>query len=336
MPTKAKVKVEFHGDNLVEFVDNVLSNSPNAKTLLKDSLHNQVAEYAFVGEDGSLWLADNTACHAEMGYPYRGYGHYCDSTIDMRNYLYSSAKPPKVPMIVGVVNLVQFQTGGHQKLIERYGDKIDIAFAEWMANFSPYAPAYALLDQQEIFDRGLYVLDASKTASHLVGGMIAARVISEYVDIAATWYELVDRGVHPNVAFFFAHFWGSGGKFAQLYNTGHNGHCAIDGSKTTEFTKCCINFITKDERLLDPKPWNQALCYEKINAAWKGPRDRAPTFVKKLNEALASAVEGGPKKKNPFAKLDEEIGNYPEFKKGLDVATPLLNEFFRPFIQEQV
>lgn len=154
------------------------------------------------------------------------------------------------------------------------------AFIDWLVNRSPYAPAFATKDVNEILERGSFVCDAKVSSSLIVGGLIASRVMWEYTNVCKAWYELVSRGCNENLSFLLAHFadYGEGLISFRRYDEGHKSVNYYHVS--TEYVNSFIN--SKPSRL-EP-PYSELCGYKEISNTW-GPytqRDRSDCVLKEL------------------------------------------------------
>jgi len=112
--------------------------------------------------------------------------------------------------------------------IDRVGEAKALAFYEWLLNYSPYAEVFATKSAREVLDTKAAIATCEAPNNLLVGGLVATRSTYEHAGVCVAWYDLVDRGVHPDVAFVTAHVYNGGLKPTSIT---HNpiGHAAIYG-----------------------------------------------------------------------------------------------------------
>lgn len=110
------------------------------------------------------------------------------------------------------------------------GHELALTFYEWFLNYSPYAEVCVTKDYHDVVENRGLVLDPNAPAQLFGGAAIATRALTEQYDIGLTWNDLVQAGIHPNLAFMYAHN-SSGGFGHNLLRKRilHGWHVAIHG-----------------------------------------------------------------------------------------------------------
>lgn len=156
-------------------------------------------------KDGKIFDANNTACHAELGYR---------TTPDLKY----------------IVSRIQWKTPYEGKKGE-----IAEAYLDWLVRTSPYAKCFTYLKTgKECIKRGVVVAKTDRVPANLMaGGLIAARQLTEHNSIAEAWYRLVQLGVHPDIAYCHAHtvIINAAGVDTE---TGYHGHTSWYSTNTKE------------------------------------------------------------------------------------------------------
>jgi hypothetical protein len=121
--------------------------------------------------------------------------------------------------------------------------EVAIKYYDWIANRSPYAEAFVSKDAEQIINDAMVVVTSDVDGRIVVGGLMAARAISELHRIPQVWYDLVENGVHENVAFVFAHLLSTDDKCSSIFLKvqGNSNHTAI--YRDCESDEYYLNFI---------------------------------------------------------------------------------------------
>lgn len=214
-------------------------------------------------------------------------------------------------------------------------EKIARRYFEWLLHYSPYQEVFVTKRGKTAIDHGIFVADTDKPSNLLFGGLTAARMVSECDRIPNMWNDLVDSGVHPDLAFVFSHYLHKNKDKLVVSGLG-NGHTAIYGVPTTNayyagFTDVVpINFV-KNIRI-DKLSYRKTGSFSGINATWTKENDLAIKL--KLIEAIPKVLEEACKEKsksaNPFKK-DAEV-KAPDYHVGLEAVSALFKDKLKGII----
>lgn len=176
--------------------------------------------------------------------------------------------------------------------------EIVTSYYHWLLNSSPYAPIFISRDAEKVIEEAVEVIDAANPANLIVGGMTASRTASEYPYILVVWDALVKQGVHPNVAFCYAHVFrckkkdpDSIGIIPAAWN-----HAAISGDCNDAYVE---NFI--HAKMASPEGlYSEIGSYGSVQSLWHSSGGKH-----KLRAKLASWFDSLPSfgggSNNPFA-----------------------------------
>jgi hypothetical protein len=99
----------------------------------------------------------------------------------------------------GVTHLLN---GIHRQILP---DKKVRAYFQWLLNESPFSRIFLTKNVDEVLKDRIEIIDANHPSGIILGGMTASRTSSEYPYLVNIWYELTQLGVHPSIAFYYAH-----------------------------------------------------------------------------------------------------------------------------------
>lgn len=140
-----------------------------------------------------------------------------------------------------------------------------LEFIDWLINHSPWSNGFLSRSAQQVLDDKCFIANPKAPSNILIGGLIASRTLWEYHEVSRAWYELVKRGVNPNLAFLLGHKASFEGSLVSFRNN-NDGHKAVHLDRGDDYT---LNF-TKGEpkRLL--APYCEDNSYRDISATWGG------------------------------------------------------------------
>lgn len=137
---------------------------------------NDVTYIAIISKDDHITHIDTQACHW-------GLKEYHDT--------------PKY-----VVHRIQWEHNKYRQFDNKVVDK----FLRWLTVDSPYAKVFVTKGGKSNRERGYLAARCNVPDNLLAGGLFAARMLTEHFgSIVWSWWKLVERGVHPNIAFVYAH-----------------------------------------------------------------------------------------------------------------------------------
>jgi len=193
-------------------------------------------EYGVVKKDGDIYVSPNKACHAQM-----------------------HSMPKDCTAIWS-----KFPKPGHGY----HGDKVKITeqtlkFNDWLLHRSPWAQVFVPTTTEFATKKGFVIADLNQAANLIVNALIATRIPSEHYWEVARWNDLVDAGVHENMAFILTVSFGREG----VKLSGGIGHHPLDPNELTmEAVEAFMNGTPKGCN----HPYVKNQDYKPCNKVWGG------------------------------------------------------------------
>jgi hypothetical protein len=197
-----------------------------------------------------------------------------------------------------------------QKL--RVSKEVAVKYYDWLANTSPYAEAFVTKDATQIIDEAMAIVTADVDGRIVVGGLMAARAISELHRIPQVWYDLTEHGVHPNVAFVYAHILSTDENRKSLFLgvKGNSNHTALSVNSLEEYGTMVgsegyyLNFmhgIHKKHPPLKEEEYDYV-----IQSHWNVPNDtKRTTLTLFRNWFRQLELKSVTNNNNPFSKVSK-------------------------------
>lgn len=222
--------------------------------------HLSVAKYGWVWPRKGWKRSGNDACHAGLRY-----GNGKGST-----HIVNGIMTPYVP------------------------DKISLRFLEWLLNYSPYKDVFITKSPKTALRDKIIVASTEFPSNLVAGGLFASRAITEhYARIAKVWNGFLENGVHPDVAFMYAH------KFSPdpFGISPMDWHVAIDGQQMPPGN--VLNFLKNIRK--DGLIYKDTGHYQNIHDTWKSPNKEGENIkIHAQFEPLIQELARGKNTKNPF------------------------------------
>jgi hypothetical protein len=273
-------------DKITEAIDLVKKNEGN---------HYDVTSLSIITVEGKPSLLTNHACHAGL--------HQVGSH--------------KINTIVHHIQKVR-----EDRKYKEYEEDKNI-FLEWMIGFSPWKGIFRY-DFKESLDRNVLVCNTNHPNNLLVGGLISARLLSEFVSRLRVFASLVKEGVTPNSAFFFSHCYISTDKELVVNATSaHTGISPYCNEKTL------THFLKGQPQKLNPTYWDYHR-YGDIHHTWWDNDDETYHYGGGVvpagnGEEILKRVSTSVNSNNPFAKIDKAAI---PFNSGIKTLAEILKETY--------
>lgn len=245
------------------------------------------ANYSILNGKGFNKYCGNQACHAELNHSAVDDAKFIIHRIQMecRDSNWGSMTP--VPT-----------------------KEMDRAFIRWLTMFSPWRKCFVIKGGKKCLKLGYLVVRTDLPHNLVCSALIAARLLTEYYVQVKVWYHLVNNGVHPSVAFMFAHQVNDfGDSYVSL--SINNCHHPIDGCSFTR--NHLVNFVTNNPVNANGYDSRDALAnakrYTPIFNLWGGEKIgwvNGFVYKSKLREDALKICEGrrkGKQSSNPFKNL---------------------------------
>lgn len=262
---------------------------------------NTVTELSFLGTKGTYHKINNNICHAGLNHP--------------------GAEPKTILHSI-------------QEL--KCDKEIAHSYLDWLFHISPYKEVFLSQDEKRTMADGIIVARTNVPANLMAGGLIAARMLSEFASIPKVWNAFTKQGLHPDISFIYAHCFAASGKQVisdkeendKRFNRNMDGdklsihkfdsvHTAINSYGITD--KYVTNFhknIRQDTGL-----YNKQCYYSSINVTWAGPNpDVKDNKVSDGIDAFFTSLTQKRGKKsgaNPFAGNQPAVVQSVPFDEGI-------------------
>lgn len=254
----------------------------------KNYSRKETARYAVEGKDGTLHVFGNTACHAAL----------------------NGGHPVKKP--IAILNQLQEY---------RAGEDVARRFYEWLFNYSPFHNVFVTKSAKRALSERVVVASVKPCGDILVGGLIAARLVTEdhmqngnYRN-GVMWHELVTRGVDPTLSFVISHALKPSKDFTTVekYVLGH-GAISVGNwydSQPEHLDKFAYALCNDEPTFYQKKSWAEHPYYGHVSDTWQGK-----TKSKVVEKAFLTALKNVNRQKevanNPFAVVARDsIPFYP-------------------------
>ena len=268
-----------------------------------------VAQYSVAFDDGEKIVNvvnTNVYCHAGLNNPGGGkYGY------EGGEYKYvGGQKGVPVAVFNSICNIV-------------VDDKIALRYLEWLQNFSPWAEIWMTKSARVTLKQGVMVANTDVPSNLLAGGMFASRSIWEYPNIALVWNAFVERGLHPQIAYYLAHIFDT--SWGNISWHPKSGHVALDGNNC--IPTHIVNFLTNNRD--DQPSYRETKNYTNVHATWKKPNEDVKIVVDHSKLLTEVRNEDGKGKVNPFNK---NIAKVVKLEAATEYLTPIYRELFKKWI----
>lgn len=261
------------------------------------SYKRSVAYYDVLWDDKQIMHNGNTSCHAGL-------------IITHRN----DAKP------ISVLNSVQ------NLLCDTSTARV---FLEWLFNYSPYNMAFVTKDAEQALKDGIVITDCDVPANRLIGGLVAQRAITEHQHTADIWEGLVEHGVHPSIAFMYAHYF-KGTKKEKIGIAPQEWHVAVDGNKLQRCgERYMLNFLQSKAK--DQETFKDKGKYTTISDFWQYPENDEAKEYKVVSgiQGFFSELTATKTTANPFRAAEKAVAMSVPFKEGIKAIAKYLSDGYK-------
>lgn len=295
-------------------MDKVLEDAREEWSKLHPKHINSVASIGWIGDGKARYHWDG-ACHAALS--------YLDSYGSIGSKITSKE-------LVSVFSGIQV----NKTSLQKEHDDMERTFLEWLLFHSPFKEGLLPDTAEGARKHRVLMGDVDKPANLMGAALMSTRIFNEHPASLTMWWTFVKNGLHPNIAFVFAHrLYISDKKTVGPYIPVHTG--CFNGHLTSN-----VKAATQEEYLLNflqAKPNNLAEPYrERVGSAissfklWSSPNKYAKDAPKisKVDELLKKAAGSGVVSKNPFVKASpKEASPMPKVDDALEVLIPYLSKY---------
>lgn len=254
-----------------------------------------VTYWAGIRTDGSIFHNHNQACHYDLHGGFKAKGYYVEDEGGDETWVDSSEVSDAPPLFI--VSRIMWENNQYRQFAPEVVD----AFLRWLTIKGPYARVFAKKGGKTVRETGYLVARCDVPANLLAGALFASRALTEhYGYLVWVWWLLVQRGVHPSIAFYHAHNI-SAKDHDNVYIQHVDWHVALSGKYTNKET--VLPF--KNKKLVEVEGLYSTTCdFVSVHDAWGGPY-RDDYWPDKLQE-IKRLVQTGEEVEavaNPFLKM---------------------------------
>lgn len=224
------------------------------------------------------------------------YQDYCHAGLRSANHLKKEWGENYHP--VAILNLLP---------IPRAGEDAARRFYEWLFNFSPFSKVFVTKSVKQAMRENVIVASPEQPGDMLAGGLIASRIVSENHDGNGNyrngwlWDQLVQRGVHPSVAFPVAHIIKPNYDYSEVaIDNIHHGTLTKWDDDLTEIDKRTWKLVENKPTLSVTQSWAEVPQYSNITGTWYDKLEKRKDCSVALQNAIRAVQKMGVKKNNPF------------------------------------
>lgn len=203
-----------------------------------------------------------------------------------------------------VVHRIQWEHNKYRQFDNKVVDK----FLKWLTVDSPYAKVFVTKGGKSNRKRGYLAARCNVPDNLLAGGLFAARMLTEHFgSIVWSWWKLVERGVHPNIAFVYAHLV-SCQDHENVYVQPWEYHTPLTGKFDDEYVE---NFY-KGEMYYTGRLYKDSTSYDNVHYTWRScdtycytnpSQDEVVELRNKILSSLVVKAEVNPFKKERIKEI---------------------------------
>ncbi len=276
---------------------------------------NAVATIGWIGEKGEGQFHWDGYCHAQLSS-----GEWYTTRLESKK-------------LISVFSGIQKNM---TPLKEEHAD-MERTFIEWLLFHSPFKSGLLKDEAASALEHRVLMGDVDKPANLMGAALMSTRIFNEHPTSLRMWWEFVKRGLHPNIAFVFAHkMYVDNSGYVVEYVPSHTG-CFTGYLKATLATSSStpesylLNFLRGEYANL-AKPYREASGdATRSFKLWHHPNkdEKGVPPVSEVSKLLAKAAAGTTTpSKNPFGKaVAKPASGMPKLEAAMDAILPYLHKY---------
>lgn len=297
-------------------MDKVLEKARKEWAKLHPQHIHSVATMGWIATEATSYYWDGP-CHAYLSYM-GGYGKNKDK-ITSKN-------------IISVFSGIQ----NNRTELNKEHDDMERTFLEWLLFHSPFKGGLLPDTAEGAREHRVLMGDVDKPSNLMGAALMSTRIFNEHPTSLTMWWTFVKNGLHPSIAFAFAHrLYITDKKTIGQYIPSHTG--CFNGSLTSYQVKApsledyLLNFL--QGKAINLEDTYRESAYGAISSfkLWDGPNKDAKGAPKiaEVDVLLKKAALGtSAVSKNPFAKATaKEASPMPKVDDALEVLIPYLSKY---------
>lgn len=257
---------------------------------------------------------------------------YCHAALSSEGYLHNlnTSQTLKKKDLLSVFSGIQkneTRLGGDVPEVER-------TFIEWLLFHSPFKDGLLPDTTAGALDNRVLMGNVDKPSNLMGAALMSTRIFNEHPHSLRMWWEFVKRGLHPNIAFVFAHKMYVGtGEYVYESVPSHtgcfNGYLK-SGIKDISPESYLLNFLRGETANLK-QPYRESFSYATSSfMLWshKNKDEKGVPLVSEVSNLLKKANSSPSISKNPFGKaVAKPAGAAPKLEAAMDAILPYLHKY---------
>lgn len=302
-------------------MDKVLENARKEWAKLHPAHINAVASIGWIGDGKARYYWDG-ACHSGL----TSLGGYWSTGLEITD-----------KELVSVFSGIQ----KNETKLQKERDDMERTFLEWLLFHSPFKDGLLPDTAEGAREHRVLMGDVDKPANLMGAALMSTRIFNEHPASLTMWWTFVKNGLHPNIAFAFAHrLYITEKKTIGHYIPSHTGcfngnlYAGRTGSSTVRtysIEEYLLNFLQGKAINLDNTYRESPATALHSFKLWAGPNKDAKGAPKiaEVDVLLKKAAVGtSAVSKNPFAKATaKEASPMPKVDDALEVLIPYLSKY---------
>lgn len=238
-----------------------------------EQINGYMCSSIFASTEGTIRDSGNYVCHAGLGMGY-----------------YEGNK------------LAYILSGTHHLYPHQPGIEIVHHMVDWLINHSPYRNAYVLKDMEIIKKLGILILDPDQKQNYMASALQATRAWTEHSNVSKLWYELVQAGIHPVIAYVLGYYIRIGED--KTLSVNRLSHCEWNSDKRDG---ALVSFLKETPNIKGINSFRASRSYYGSYKIWSDSPlniEKEKLLLMNLEDKLETLKnkEARIVKKNPFAK----------------------------------
>jgi hypothetical protein len=213
--------------------------------------------------------------------------------------------------------------------------EMERTFTEWLLFHSPFKEGLLKDEAASALEHRVLMGDVDKPSNLMGAALMSTRIFNEHPHSLRMWWEFVKRGLHPSIAFAFAHKMYVDDKgYVNEYVPSHTGcfNGYLKSNMTTSVTpeSYLLNFLRGSYDNL-AKPYRESpIGATSSFKLWhhKNTDEKGMPLVSEVSVLLKKAAGTAGPSKNPFGKaLARPVGAMPKLEAAMDAILPYLHKY---------
>ncbi len=273
---------------------------------------NAVSTFGWIGKEGYGFYFDGV-CHAGLTSP-KGYIKYDREGVSTEN----------IGEYISVVSGIQ---KNETTLVDEHPE-MERTFLEWLMFHSPFKKGLLSDTVANALDYRILLGNPDAPSNLMGGALMSTRIFNEHPASLHMWWEFVKNGLHPSIAFPFAHRLYIQEGLVREHIPSHTG-CFNGGMVNKSYL---LNFLQEKPSELGVPYRESAVSSIQTFRLWKGVNKdvKGAPAVAEVSALLAKATKSATVSKNPFAKA--KAGPYnaapaPKVADAMELLVPYLSKY---------